>query len=228
MWKANILTIFPEMFPATLGHSLAGKALEKNIWELNVKNIRDYALGVHKTVDDKPFGGGAGMVMKPDVLGRAIDDTASNTHLIYMSPRGRLFNQRIAEELITKDITIICGRFEGIDQRVIDKYDIDEISIGNFVLSGGEVAALTMLDACVRLLPDVVGGEGGVEEESFGKGEYENLLEYPHYTRPAEWEGLKVPEVLLSGNHGEIEKWRLEQAKEATKKRKDLLNKLSE
>jgi len=225
MWKANILTIFPEMFPSMLGHSLAGRALEKEIWQLNVTNIRDYAEGIHRTVDDKPFGGGAGMVMKPDVLGRAIDDTAKNTHLIYMTPKGRLFNQRIAEELITKDITILCGRFEGIDQRIIDKYDIDEISIGNFVLSGGEVGALTLLDACVRLLPNVIGASEGIINESFGKGEYEELLEYPHYTRPAKWQGMKVPDVLTSGNHAEIKKWRLEQAKEATKKRKDLWNK---
>ena len=221
--------MFPEMFPAQLGHSLAGRALEKGIWELNIVNMRDFAEDKHNTVDDKPFGGGAGMVIKPDVLGRAID-SAGGKNIVYATPKGRVFNQSIAQEFSKKqEITFICGRFEGIDQRVIDKYDIDEVSIGDFVLSGGEIAVLAMLDASIRLLPDVVGSEEGLHEESFGSGEYKQLLEYPHYTRPANWQGLEVPEVLLSGNHGEIENWRLEEAKKITEERRqDLWKKYKE
>ena len=227
--KINIITMFPEMFPAQLGYSLAGKALEKGIWEINIINMRDYAEDKHKTVDEKPFGGGAGMVIKPDVLGKAIEATGGK-NIVYATPKGRIFNQSVAQEFAKKqEITFICGRFEGIDERVIDKYGIDEVSIGDFVLSGGEIAVLAMLDASIRLLPEVIGSERGVHEESFGSGEYKHLLEYPHYTRPAVWQDLEVPEVLLSGNHGEIENWRLEEAKRITEeRRKDLWKKYKE
>ena len=249
--KFNILTIFPEMFPGALGQSLAGKALEKGLWNYNIVNIRDFADGtkLHKSVDDSPYGGGAGMVMRADILGKAIDfanglprraesaprnDVIASEHLcsakqsspknakiIYPSPRGKPFNQRKVEELCgLDDITILCGRYEGIDQRVIDKYDIEEVSIGDFILSGGEIAAFVIIDACIRKLDGVIGNSQTHLQESFASGEYEYLLEYPLYTRPEEFGELKVPEVLVSGNHKKIEEWRLEKAEEITKLRR--------
>jgi len=220
MLKVNILTIFPELFPGFLGSSLTGRALEENKFELNAINIRDYALDKHKSVDDTPCGGGAGMIMRPDVLGRAIKENHTKGRIIYMSPRGKTLTQSKVRELSKEEeLTIICGRFEGIDERVIEAYDIEEISLGDYILTGGEQAALVMLDAIIRLLPGVLGNSSSIEEESFEN----NLLEYPQYTRPIEWEGRLVPEVLLSGHHQKISEWRKQQSEATTKvKRPDL------
>jgi len=227
-WNITVLTLFPELFPGPLEYSLAGKAMSGNIWKLTATNLRNYANDKHKTIDDRPFGGGTGMVLNPVVIGDAIEDITAQhqiDEIIYLSPRGQLFNQQIAEELITKNhVLFLCGRYEGIDQRVIDHYKIREISLGDFILSGGELAALSIIDSCVRLLPNVIGKESALDEESFSsKSIYQNLLEYPHYTRPPSWKGHGVPEILLSGHHKNIEKWRLKKAEEITKKRrKDL------
>ena len=214
------MTIFPELFPGFLGSSLTGRALEENKFELNAINIRDYALDKHKSVDDTPCGGGAGMIMRPDVLGRAIKENHAKGRIIYMSPRGKTLTQSKVRELSKEEeLTIICGRFEGIDERVIEAYDIEEISLGDYILTGGEQAALVMLDAIIRLLPGVLGNSSSIEEESFEN----NLLEYPQYTRPIEWEGRLVPEVLLSGHHQKISEWRKQQSEATTKvKRPDL------
>lgn len=233
MWKISILSLFPEIFPGPLGLSVIGQALKKNIWQLEVTQIRDFALDKHKTVDDAAFGGGAGMVMRVDVLGRAIEEKflPNGNPIIYFSPRGRKFNQKIAKELTEYDgINIICGRFEGVDERLFLEYKIQEISLGDFVLSSGDAAAIPILDSCVRLLPGVLDEKEALTEESFGMcEEYENLLEYPHYTRPSEWRGYKVPEVLISGHHGKVKKWRLEQARLKTKAvRPDLLDQCSD
>ncbi len=215
--KINVLTLFPEMFPGFLGYSLAGKALSEGKFELNLVNIRDFAIDNYKSVDDTPFGGGAGMVMKADVLDKAIASVHKDEPIYYLSPRGEVFNQSTAVRFSKVDeITFICGRFEGVDQRVLDKWNIAEISIGDFVLSGGEPALLTMLDAVIRLIPDVMGNRASMIEESFQDG----LLEYPHYTKPAVWDGREVPEVLLSGNHKKIDEWRKEQAENYTKNRR--------
>lgn len=226
----NLLTIFPEMFPGILGQSLAGKALEKGLWGYEAINIRDFALDKHKTVDDTPYGGGAGMVMKPDVLARSIGhviEKQGKTKLIYPSPRGKLLDQDKIEQFVEeKSLTILCGRYEGIDHRVIEKYGIEEVSVGDYILSGGEVAGIVIIDACIRILNGVIGNPQTHSEESFSKGKYRNLLEYPHYTRPDVWENLSVPEVLKNGNHALIEKWRLEQAEKITKMRRpDLFEK---
>ncbi len=214
--KFNIITLFPEMFPSTLGHSLAGAALEKGLWELNAVDLKEFGQGKHRQVDDSPYGGGAGMVLKADVLGEAIDSIKPKK-TIYMSPRGKPLTQAKAVELVGEaELTIICGRFEGIDERVLEEYDVEEISIGDYILSGGESAALVLMDAVVRLLPDVVGNAGTHEEESFSNG----LLEYPHYTRPAEWKGREVPEVLRGGDHAKIEKWRYDKSVEITNERR--------
>ena len=213
-----MLTLFPEMFPGPLAHSLAGKALADGLWSLDAVNIRDFATDRHSTVDDTPFGGGPGMVMRADVIDAAIEDAAlTGAPLIYLTPRGTPLSQDIAAKLADgPGVTLICGRYEGIDQRVLDARDVTEISLGDFVLSGGEPAALALLDACVRLLPGIMGAEASLEEESFARG----LLEYPHYTRPAEWCGRKVPDVLLSGHHRNIDAWRMEQAKMITQARR--------
>ena len=218
IWTAKVLTLFPEMFPGLLAHSLAGKALADDAWSLETVDIRDYATDRHRTVDDTPFGGGAGMVMRADVVDAAIEDAAlSDAPLIYLTPRGETFSQAHATEFATgPGVTLICGRYEGIDQRVLDARNVTEISLGDFVLSGGEPAALALIDACVRLLPGVMGAEASLEEESFTRG----LLEYPHYTRPADWCGRKVPDVLLSGHHENICAWRTEQAEIATRDRR--------
>ncbi len=220
MLKVNVLTIFPELFPGFLGSSLTGRALEEKKVELNAINIRDYALDKHKSVDDTPCGGGAGMIMRPDVLGRAINANHSTGRIIYMSPRGKPLTQAKVKELSKQEeLTIICGRFEGIDERVIEAYNIEEISIGDYILTGGEQASLIMLDAIIRLLPGVLGNEESIEDESFEN----NLLEYPQYTRPIEWEGRCVPDVLLSGHHKKVEEWRKQMAEATTKdKRPDL------
>lgn len=215
--KINILTLYPEMFPGFLGYSLAGKALAEGKFELNLVNIRDFASDNYKSVDDTPFGGGAGMVMKAEVLDKAIASVHKDEPIYYLSPRGEVFNQSTAVRFSkTDEITFICGRFEGVDQRVLDKWNIAEISIGDFVLSGGEPALLTMLDAVIRLIPDVMGNRASMIEESFQNG----LLEYPHFTKPAVWDGREVPEVLLSGNHKKIDEWRKEQAENYTKNRR--------
>lgn len=223
MLNVTVLTVFPELFPGFLGYSLTGKALEEQKWQLQAVNIRDYAFDRHKSVDDTPCGGGAGMIMRPDVLGRAIEANHTRGRIIYMSPKGCPLTQKLVHELSREEeLTIVCGRFEGIDERVIEAYNVEEISIGDYILTGGEQAAQIMLDAVVRLLPGVLGNEASLEDESF-----ENfLLEYPQYTRPTEWEGRSVPEVLLSGHHRKIADWRREQAEIATKaKRPDLFKK---
>ncbi len=216
-WLATVLTIFPEMFPGPLGHSLAGRALDREVWRLDVVNIRDFATDKHRSVDDVPFGGGAGMVMRPDVLDAAIRGRRGCGPLVYMTPRGKVLDQGKVQELAAgPGVTVLCGRFEGVDQRVLDAHDIVEISIGDFVVSGGELPALMMMDAVVRLLPGVMGNQETLAEESFERG----LLEYPHYTRPAEWQGRLVPEVLLSGHHERIRDWRRRQSEEITRQRR--------
>ncbi len=216
-WRASILTLFPEMFPGPLGHSLAGKALENGIWSLETIQIRDFATDRHHSVDDTPFGGGAGMVLRPDVVDAAMNSVADGRPVLCLTPRGRRFSQADAARLARGDgVILLCGRYEGIDQRVIDAREMEEVSLGDYVLSGGEPAALILLDAIVRLLPGVMGAAESAAEESFSHG----LLEYPHYTRPAEWAGLRVPEILLSGHHGAVAAWRHEQAETITKERR--------
>jgi len=218
MWQASVLTIFPEMFPGPLGASLAGKALTAGAWSLDVIDIRAFATDKHRTVDDTPAGGGPGMVMKPDVLGRAIDSvTADRRPRLVMSPRGAPLTQARVEALAGgAGIVLVCGRFEGIDERVIVARDLEEVSVGDYVLSGGEIAAMALLDACVRLLPGVMGAAASSAEESFAEG----LLEYSHYTRPQLWEGRQIPEILTSGDHGKIAAWRRAEAERLTKARR--------
>ena len=224
-WKANILTLYPDIYPGYLGYSLLGKALQKKIWELNIYNLRDFGEGKHKVVDDKPFGGGAGMIIKPDILGNAIEKTLIKNHdqqkLVYLSPKGKPFKQVDAEKFSQSNgVSILCGHFEGIDQRIIDIYEIEEISMGDYILTGGEVASFAFLDAIIRLLPGVLGNEISIKDESFS----DNLLEYPQYTKPQEYKNIKVPDVLLSGNHEKIAEWRRGKSLEITKKnRPDLL-----
>ena len=216
-WRATVLTLFPDMFPGPLGLSLAGRALERGLWSLRAVDIRDYATGRQRSVDDPPFGGGAGMVLRPDVVDAAIAAAADERPLVYLSPRGRRFTQADARRYAAGDgVTLLCGRYEGVDQRVVEVRGMEEVSIGDFVLSGGELAALAVLDAAVRLLPGVMGTAASAEEESFAAG----LLEYPHYTRPAEWQGLRVPEILLSGNHAAIAAWRRGEAEQITRERR--------
>lgn len=216
-WRATAFSIFPEMFPGPLGLSLAGRALEEGKWALSTVDIRDYALDKHRSVDDSPFGGGAGMVMRPDVLDAAIRANPAPGPLVYMTPRGRLLDQELVRELAAgPGLRVLCGRFEGVDQRLLEAHGALEVSAGDFVLSGGELAALVMLDAIVRLLPGVIGKEESLAEESFEWG----LLEYPHYTRPQTWDGKPVPEVLLSGHHEKIRAWRKRQAEDITRQRR--------
>src|SRR4051812_39899265 len=216
-WRATVLTIFPEMLPGPLAYSLAGKALQAGIWQLETVDIRDYARDKHRSVDDAPFGGGPGMVMRPDVLDAAIGGAGGASPLLLLSPRGRPLDQHRVRALAAgPGATLICGRFEGIDERVIEARSIEEVSLGDFVLSGGEPAAIALLDACVRLLPGVVGCAETLTEESFAAG----LLEYPHYTRPQEWQGRAVPEVLVSGDHRRIDEWRRAEAERLTRERR--------
>jgi tRNA (guanine37-N1)-methyltransferase len=216
-WTARVLTLFPAMFPGPLAHSLAGKALQEGIWRIETVDIRGFARDKHRTVDDAPFGGGPGMVMRPDVVDAAIEATPGPGPLLYLSPRGRPLDQGRIDGLAGEPgVRLLCGRFEGIDERVIAARAVEEVSIGDFVLSGGEPAAIALIDAVVRLLPGVVGDRAALAEESFTRG----LLEYPHYTRPQTWQGHAVPEVLLSGHHEEIRRWRQAQAEEATRKRR--------
>ena len=223
-WQARIITLFPEAFPGVLGLSLTGKALAEGLWGLETVDLRGFGLGKHRNVDDTPAGGGAGMVLRADVLGRAIEmamrgvpEERARWPLVCLSPRGRPFTQAIARDWAGgQGVTLICGRFEGVDQRVIDHFEITEMSLGDFVLTGGELAAQAMLDATVRLLPDVLGNAASVEEESFAAG----LLEHPQYTRPADWAGRAIPPVLMSGNHGAVARWRQEQAEALTRARR--------
>jgi tRNA (guanine37-N1)-methyltransferase len=216
-WRSSILTLFPEIFPGPLGHSLAGKALESGIWSLETIQIRDFATNRHHSVDDTPFGGGAGMVLRPDVVDAALDHVADGRPILCLTPRGRRFSQLDAARLAHRGGAILlCGRYEGIDQRVVEARSMEEISVGDYVLSGGEPAALVLLDAVVRLLPDVMGAADSATEESFSDG----MLEYPHYTRPAEWCGRRVPDVLLSGHHGAIAAWRRAQSERITQERR--------
>jgi tRNA (guanine37-N1)-methyltransferase len=221
-FHVKIFTLFPEMFPGHLGLSLSGKALEKGLWSFESFNPRAFTADLHKTVDDAPLGGGAGMVMKPDVLSRCFEAHKPLGRLIYMSPRGKPLTQGLAQELTKESaLSILCGRYEGVDQRLLDAYNVEEISVGDYVLSGGEPAAMILLDACIRLLPGVVGNDGTHDEESFSHG----LLEYPHYTRPAEWTGpdgvsRKAPEILSSGHHAKVAAWRREEAEKITRERR--------
>ena len=217
-WRAVVLTLFPEMFPGLLGHSLAGKALAQGLWTLEAVDIRGFARDKHRTVDDTPFGGGAGMVMRPDVLDAAIRSARdSRGPLIYLTPRGRPLSQALVKDLAAGPaVTLLCGRYEGVDERVLEASGAEEVSLGDFVLSGGEPAAMCLLDACVRILPGVLGAPESLTEESFER----ELLEYPHFTRPQIWNGRPVPDVLLSGHHERIRSWRLAQAEAVTKQRR--------
>lgn len=222
MFSVTVLTIFPDMFPGPLGKSLSGKALEKGAWSLDIVDIRSFAEDVHKTVDDTPFGGGAGMVMKPDIMSKAIEKHPPRGKILFLSPRGKTLTQDMVKDLSQEDnLTLVCGRYEGLDQRVIDYYEMEEVSIGDYVLSGGELGAMILLDACVRLLPGVMGNDHTADEESFES----NLLEYPHYTRPATWETpaggmMDVPDILKSGHHKNIAEWRKLQSENLTEERR--------
>lgn len=223
-WKARVITLFPELFPGILGASLTGKALQDGLWQLDCIDLRQFGIGRHRNVDDTPAGGGAGMVLRPDVLAAALARAAEGTPadrsqwpVIALSPRGRPFRQDMAQALSRgRGVTLLCGRFEGIDQRVIDAFGIEEVSIGDFVLTGGEIAATALIDATVRLIPRVLGNHASVEEESFSSG----LLEHPQYTKPVDWDGRLVPDILLSGHHAHIASWRQAQAERLTKERR--------
>ncbi len=216
-WRASVLTLFPEMFPGPLAHSLAGRALNSSIWSLHPVNIRDFATDRHRTVDDSPYGGGAGMVLRPDVVDAAVASVADDRPLVFLTPRGRPLAQRDAQRYAAAPgIVLLCGRYEGVDQRVIEARAMQEVSIGDYVLSGGELAALVLLDTTVRLLPGVMGAADSAAEESFSH----RLLEYPHYTRPAEWHGRPVPDVLLSGDHAAVAAWRRAEAERVTRERR--------
>lgn len=218
VWTARVLTLFPEMFPGPLDHSIAGKALEDGVWALETVDFRDFAGDKHRTVDDAPFGGGPSMVLRPDVVDAALRATnGTRGPVIYLSPKGRLLDQaRVREIAQASAVTLLCGRYEGVDERVIEARGLEEVSLGDFVLSGGEPAAIALIDACVRLLPGVLGNAESLVEESFERG----LLEYPHYTRPQDWRGRKVPETLLSGHHEKIRAWRLAEAEKITRERR--------
>jgi len=221
VWKAKVITLFPTAFPGILGESLTGKALQNGLWQLETIDLRSFGLTKHRNVDDTPAGGGAGMVLRADVLGPAIDHASADTRgtwpLIYLSPRGKPMTQSLMRRLAQADgVTLLCGRFEGVDERVLEHYNVEEISLGDFVMTGGEIAAQALIDASVRLIPDVLGNAESAADESFSSG----LLEHPHYTRPAEWQGHTIPEVLMSGHHGKVAEWRQEQAEAFTKVRR--------
>ena len=220
-WRVSVLTLFPGMFPGPLGQSLAGRGLAGGAWSLEVREIREVATDRHRKVDDTPFGGGAGMVMRPDIVDAALGLVADIRPMIYLTPRGRPLSQaRVRDLAAGPGVVLLCGRFEGVDERVIEARGLEEVSIGDYVLSGGEPAALVLLDACVRLLPGVMGAAESASEESFSPGDYAGLLEYPHYTRPAEWQGRAVPDVLLSGHHGAVAAWRRGEAERITRERR--------
>ena len=221
-WEARVIALFPEAFPGVLGQSLTGKALDEGLWRLKTIDLRRYGEGKHRKVDDTPAGGGAGLVLRADILGRALDDALAGTTRarwprIALSPRGKPFTQAMAHRFSQAEgITLLCGRFEGIDQRAIDHFGLEEVSLGDFVLTGGEIAAQGLIDASVRLIPRVLGNQASVEEESFSNG----LLEFPQYTKPATWQGHDIPGVLLSGNHAHVDAWRRDQAERLTKERR--------
>ena len=219
LWTADVITLYPNAFPGVLSESILGKSLEKKKWALEIVNLRDFGIGPHKKVDDTPAGGGAGLVLRADVIAPALEKSISSSPegrpLVYMSPRGKRFDQTLAKKwAAAPGVIILCGRFEGIDERILEHYDIEEISLGDFVMTGGEIAAQAMIDATVRLLPTVLGNPDSPLDESHSSG----LLEYPQYTKPAEWKGQKIPETLLSGHHENIAKWRMDQAKTKTQK----------
>ena len=221
VWKAKIITLFPTAFPGVLGESLTGKALQLGLWQLETVDLREFGVGKHRNVDDTPAGGGAGMVLRPDVLGDAIEHTMAgvkgNWPIIYLSPRGRRMDQQMMQGLARCDgVTLLCGRFEGVDERVLEHYGIQEVSLGDFVMTGGEIAAQAMIDATVRLIPGVLGNQASTEEESFSSG----LLEHPQYTRPADWKGRQIPDVLMSGHHGKVAEWRHEMSEKITQERR--------
>ena len=218
MWTVRVFTLYPELFPGPLDSGLYKKALDKKIWSLEVVNIRDYATDKHKTVDDTPFGGGSGMLIRADVIANALDKNISNKNepVIYLSPKGKRFDQIYAKKILDKNINIICGHFEGIDQRLLETRNIEEVSIGDYVLSGGEIGAFVLIDTMVRLIPGVLGNSNSLTEETFER----NLLEYPQYTKPQKWEKKEAPNVLLSGDHAKIKDWRLMQSEDITRRRR--------
>jgi len=224
VWKARVVTLLPDAFPGILGESITGKALDQGLWQLETIDLRPFGAGKHQNVDDTPAGGGAGMVLRADIVGKALAQAAKGTPndrtkwpVIYLSPRGKPFTQALAQTLAQADgITLLCGRFEGVDERVLEEFDVTEISLGDFVLTGGEIAAQALIDATVRLIPRVLGNQASMIEESFSDG----LLEHPHYTKPATWQGRTIPDILLSGHHGQIADWRREMAERLTKERR--------
>ena len=218
MWKARVFTLYPELFPGPLGSGLYKKALEKKLWSLEVVNIRDYATDKHKTVDDTPFGGGSSMLMRADVIANSLDKNISNKNepIIYLTPKGKKFDQIYAKKILDKNINIICGHFKGVDQRLLETRNIEEVSIGDFILSGGEIGAFVLIDTIVRLIPGVIGNSNSLPDETFER----NLLECPQYTKPQKWEKKEVPDVLLSGDHAKIKDWRLAQSEAITRRRR--------
>ena len=218
MWTAKVFTLYPELFPGPLGSGLYKKALDKKLWSLEVVNIRDYATDKHKTVDDTPFGGGSSMLMRADVIANSLDKNISNKNepIIYLSPKGKKFDHIYAKKILNKNINIICGHFEGVDQRLLETRNIEEVSIGDFILSGGEIGAFVLIDSIVRLIPGVIGNSESLTDETFER----NLLEYPQYTKPQKWEKKEVPNVLLTGDHAKIKGWRLEQSESITRRRR--------
>jgi len=218
MWTARIFTLYPELFPGPLGSGLYKKALDKKLWSLEVVNIRDYATDKHKTVDDTPFGGGSSMLMRADVIANSLDKNISNKNepIIYLSPKGKKFDHIYAKKILNKNINIICGHFEGVDQRLLNTRNIEEVSIGDFILSGGEIGAFVLIDTIVRLIPGVIGNSESLTDETFER----NLLEYPQYTKPQKWEKKEVPNVLLTGDHAKIKSWRLDESESITRRRR--------
>ena len=218
MWKARVFTLYPELFPGLLEIGLYKKAFENNLWSLEVVNIRDYADDKHKTVDDTPFGGGSGMLMRADIIAKSLDENISDKSepIIYLSPKGKKFDQIYAKKILNRNINIICGHFEGIDQRLLETRSIEEVSVGDFILSGGEIGAFVVIDTIVRLIPGVLGNSNSLNDESFER----NLLEYPQYTKPQKWEKRDVPDVLMSGDHAKIKDWRLTQSRDITRRRR--------
>jgi len=218
MWTARVFTLYPELFPGPLGSGLYKKALDKKLWSLEVVNIRDYATDKHKTVDDTPFGGGSSMLMRADVIANSLDKNIANKNepIIYLSPKGKKFDHIYTKKILNKNINIICGHFEGVDQRLLETRNIEEVSIGDFILSGGEIGAFVLIDTIVRLIPGVIGNSESLTDETFEK----NLLEYPQYTKPQKWEKKEVPNVLLTGDHAKIKGWRLDQSESITRRRR--------
>ena len=218
MWTARVFTLYPELFPGPLGSGLYKKALEKKLWSLEIVNIRDSAQDKHKTVDDTPFGGGSGMVIRSDFIANSLDKNISNKNepIIYLSPKGKKFDQTYAKKIMNKNINIICGHFEGVDQRLLETRNIEEVSVGDFILSGGEIGAFVLIDTIVRLIPGVLGNSDSLTEETFER----DLLEYPQYTKPQKWEEKEVPNVLLGGDHAKIKDWRLAQSEDITRRRR--------